>query len=239
MGVYISNNIISENGLTATTSNIINVISNSLSATTLYGVGSGITNVSTNTVILNNDNYSIQYNNNGILSGSSNFIYSGNTLSFTGDSVFNGLFYKLNSPSVKQVHQWGGTVTVGVTPGIIWTNMPAGTSTWLNTAAVITNDANYITDLTEYTECRLFTSMQVAGARTGTSLTVQYFNNETVQFETLVSVTIGNTTGVKDSGWISIPIIAKTETTIRLIGSNGDPSALIDPRFSPPILLIR
>ena len=239
MSIFTNENIISEDGLTATTSVFTTMSVNSITATTIQGDGSNLTNINSN-LVLTNPNNSIQFNNSDILSGSSNFIYSGNTLSFTGDSVFNGLFYKLNSPSVKQVHQWGGTVTAGITPGIIWTNMSAGTKTWLHSGAnVLTNDANYITDLTEYTECRLFTSMQVAGARTGTSLTVQYFNNETVQFETLVSVTIGNTTGVKDSGWISIPIIAKTETTIRLIGSNGDPSALIDPRFSPPILLIR
>ena len=235
MSIFINENIISEVGLTATTSVFTTMDVVSVTATTIQGNGLNLTNINPN-LILTNPSNSIQFNNDGVLSGTSNFTLSGDTLSFTGNSVFNGLFYRLNSPSVKLIHQWGGTVPTGVAPGIVWGNMPA-TGTWLNTGGVITNDANYITDLTEYTQCRLFTSIQIAGAATNTSLTVQYFNNETVTFETLVSVTIGNTTGVKDSEWVSIPTIAKTETTIRLIGTNGNGSA--DPRFSPPILLIR
>jgi hypothetical protein len=231
MGTFIVDDIISENGFTATTSNVTTIISNSISATTFYGNGSNLTNL-TGTPLLSGPNNSIQYNENNTLSGSSKFIYSGDSLSFTGTSIFNGLFYTLGSLSAKIKYQWFGTYGIGGT-GIVWTNMPAATSTWLGTT--LTGDATYISDLTEYTECRLFTSVQVAG-NVGSALTVQYSTDNTV-WSTLVNRAIGTGTGVRDSGWVSIPGGARTFVYIRLVGSGGN--GVIDPRFSPPILLIR
>lgn len=236
MGDFITDNIISENNLTASTANITTVSTTTLSATTLYGDGSNLINVVASATA-GGPNNSIQFNNNGVISGSTNLTYDGSTLIYTGITRLDGLFYRTNSPSVKQVHQWGGTITAGVTPGVIWSNMPAGITTWLHTtSASLTGDATYVTDFTEYTECRLFTSLQVAGAGTTTLIKVQYSTDNSTWVD-LVSLTIGNTTGAKDTGWQSIPEASRTFIYIRLVGQNGNGAA--DPRFSPPILLIR
>lgn len=234
MADFISENIISENGVTATTSSINTIVATDISGTTFFGDGSNLTGISAGPSEPTN---SIQFNNGGTLSGSTNLLYDGSTLFYTGVTRLDGLFYRTNSPSVKQVHQWGGTITAGVTPGIVWTNMPAGVTTWLHTTnTTLTGDATYLTDFTEYTECRLFTSLQVAGAGATTLIKVQYSLNNSVWVD-LVSLTIGNTTGAKDTNWQTIPVGARAFIYIRLVGQNGDAAA--DPRFSPPILIIR
>jgi len=234
MADFISENIQSENGVTATTSTISTISATTISGTTFFGNGSNLTSISAGPSEPTN---SIQFNNGGALSGSTSLLYSGGTLFYTGTTRFDGLFYRTNSPSVKQVHQWGGTITAGATPGIVWTNMPAGVTTWLHTTnTTLTGDATYLTDFTEYTGCRLFTSMQVAGAGATTLIKVQY-STDNVSYSDLVSLTIGNTTGAKDTNWASIPVAARTFIYIRLVGQNGDGAA--DPRFSPPILVIR
>jgi len=236
MGDFITDNIISENNLTASTANITTISTTTLSATTLYGNGSNLTGIVASATA-GGPNTSIQFNNNGVISGSTNLTYDGSTLIYTGITRFDGLFYRTNSPSVKQVHQWGGTITVGAAPGIVWTNMPAAVTTWLSSSSgTLTGDATYVTDFTEYTECRLFTSLQVAGAGATTLIKVQYSTDNSTWVD-LVSLTIGNTTGAKDTNWASIPVGARTFIYIRLVGQNGDGAA--DPRFSPPILLIR
>jgi len=212
---FITDDIISENGLTATTLISTTISSTNFSATTLNGDGSTLTNLIANP-ILTSSNFSIQYNENNTLSGSSNFIYSGGSLFFTGKTSLDGLFYRTNSPSVKQVHQWVGSIAFGTAPGIIWTNMPAATTSWLYGAGgTLAGDATFITDFTEYTECRLFTSMQVAGFSASTSITVQYSTNNSTWF-TLVPLTIGNTTGAKDSGWVSISGDARIINKIKI-----------------------
>lgn len=231
---FITDDIISENGLTATTATINTINSTILSATTLYGNGNNLSNV---TVTAGGPNFSVQYNNNGAISGTSFFLYSADTLFFTGTTRLNGLFYRRNSPSTKLVHQWGGSIAVGATPGIIWTNMPGGTTTWLHsTTGSLTNDATYVTDLTEYSECRLFTSLQ-AVASSAATLTVQYATSIGGAYSPLISIPLSGGTGVKDSNWSGITSAANTLVYIRLVGAGGN--AIDDPRFSPPILLIR
>jgi len=209
-------------------------------ATTFYGDGSNLTNLTNVQVQLDSNipNKSVLYNQNNTLNGSSNFIYSGGTLSFTGNSRFNGLFYRTNSPSVKAVYQWAGNIVANTaTPGVTWGNMPANTTTWLNTTnGGITNDATYITDLTEYTQCRLFTSLGLAAFSSAT-LTVQYATSIAGVYSTLVSIPISGTTGPKDSGWVGIASGANNFVYIRLVGAGGN--GIEDPRFSPPTLLIR
>ena len=237
MATYISENILSEGGFTATTANVDTTTTITLSATTLYGDGANLTNINATTAP-GGPNNSIQFNNDNVLSGSTNLIYSGGTLFFTGTTRLNGQLFRTNSPSVKLVHQWGGTIGAGTTPGIIWTNMPAGVTTWLHTTTgTLTQDATYVTDLTEYTECRLFTSMQVAGFQASTLIAVQYATTIGGVYSDLVSLTIGSTTGAKDTDWQTIPSGANGSVFIRLVGQNGD--GIVDPRFSPPILLIR
>jgi len=234
MSTFISEDILSEGGFTATTS-IVNTISGtSVSGDTLFGDASNLTGIVGSPA---EPIDSIQFNNGGTLSGSTNLLFSGGSLLFTGTTRLNGGFFRKNSPSTKLVHQWAGSIAVGATPGIIWTNMPAGITTWLQTTSgTLTGDGTFITDLTEYTECRLFTSLQVAAAAANTLIAVQYsLNNST--WADLVSLTIGNTTGAKDTNWQLIPDASKTFVYIRLVGQNGN--AVVDPRFSPPMLLIR
>jgi len=229
---FISDDIISENTLSANTSTITTINTSVLSATTLYGDGSNLTNIS---LTPSDPNSSIQFNNNGVVSGSTNLTYNGDTLTFSGTSRFDGLFYRTNSPSVKLTHQWGGTITAGAAPGIVWTNMPAGLTTWLHTTSgALTGDATFITDLTEYTECRLFTSVQ-GNTNAGSSLTVEY-SLDNSSWGTLVSAGLSSNSAA-DSGWTSIPTSANTFNYIRLVGSGGN--GVLDPRFSPPILLVR
>lgn len=234
MATYISENIISEGGFTANTSTISTISGTSISGVTFFGNASNLTGVIGSPSAPVN---SIQFNNGGTLSGSTNLLFSGGSLLFTGTTRLNGGFFRTNSPSVKLIHQWAGSIAAGAAPGIVWTNMPAGVTTWLQSASgTLTGDGTFITDFTEYTECRLFTSLQVAGAGATTLIKVEYSLNN-VAWVDLVSLTIGNTTGAKDTTWQSIPVGARALVYIRLVGQNGDGAA--DPRFSPPILLIR
>jgi hypothetical protein len=232
---FISENIISENGFTGLTSSLNLVVSNTISATTFYGDGSNLTNITTSNIITTSPNNSIQFNNNNSLTGNSKFIYSGDTLFFTGTSRFSGSFYRPDSLSTKLKLQWFGTQAAGATPGIVWTNMPLALSTWLGSSGVLTGDATYIVDLTEYSQYRFFFSQQVAGVA-GSKLIVQSSLNNSTWF-TLADVTVGTGTGVRDSNWQSIPTSANTFNYIRLVGSGGNGTA--DPRFSPPIILFR
>lgn len=243
---FISKNIISENTLSANTSNINTVYCNTLSATTLYGNGSNLTNISLGLLTGSSPNFSVQYNNNGTISGTSRFLYSANTLFFTGTTRLNGQFYQKNSPSVKLVHQWYGPIQQGIAPGTTWV-MQANENTWLFTGVgpyLGFGENTYLTDLTEYTQCRLFTSIQVSAATAGAKLSVLYSNPVssnptdalTGTYYTLVSTEIGGT-GAKDSGWSGITSAANGLVFIKLVGSGGN--GIDAPRFSPPVLLIR
>lgn len=79
--------------------------------------------------------------------------------------------------------------------------------------------------------------MQIAGFSATTLIKVQYATTIGGVYSDLVSTTIGNTTGAKDSGWSGITSGANGLVYIRLVGQNGD--GIVDPRFSPPTLLIR
>jgi hypothetical protein len=235
MTTFISENIVSEGGLTATTLNSTTVSGNSISATTFFGGGTNITGV---IATPSSPDKSIQFNNGGSFSGSSNLLYSGATILFTGTSRFDGIFHVINSSSAKLKIQWFGTQTAGTAPGIIWTNMPLLPTTWLHqTSGTLTGDATFIVDLTEYKEFRFFFSKQVAGAAPS-NLVIQYsFDNSTWQTTPLVTLAVGTGTGVRDSNWTSIPEVARTFIYIRLVGTGGNGTA--DPRFSPPIILFR
>lgn len=234
MATFISDDILSENGLTATTLNSTTVSGNSVSATTFFGNASNITGIfGVPSAPVN----SLQFNNTSF-SGSSNLLYSGGTILFTGTSSFDGNFQVINSSSAKLKIQWFGTQNAGTAPGIIWTNMPALPTTWLHqTSGTLTGDATFIVDLTEYTEYRFFFSRQVAGTA-ASQLVIQYsFNNSTWEVTPLVILAVGTGTGIRDSNWVSIPVAARTFIYIRLTGAGGNGAA--DPRFSPPIILFR
>ena len=235
MATFISENIVSEGGLTATTLNSTTVSGDSISATTFFGSGANITGVvATPSAPVD----SIQFNNGGSFSGSSNLLYSGDTILFTGTSRFDGVFHVIDSSSAKLKIQWFGQQNAGTAPGIIWTNMPLLPTTWLHqTSGTLTGDATFIVDLTEYKEFRFFFSRQASGAAPS-QLLIQYsFNNSTWETTPLVTLAVGTGTGVRDSNWTSIPEVARAFIYIRLVGTGGNGAA--DPRFSPPIILFR
>lgn len=230
MATFISDDIQSESGLTATTFQSNTISATTISATTYFGSGSGLTNVPLPPGGVSN---SIQYNNSNIISGSTSLLLSGGTLSLTGTSRFNGNFFIDGGISPELRVQWFGNA-----PILVWTNMPIAPTTWLHsTNGTFTGDATYIVDLTEYSQVRFFFSLQVAGTAAST-LSVQYsLNNSTWEVTPLATQTVGNTLGLKDSGWLTIPVAARTFVFIRLIGGGGNNTA--DPRFSPPTLLFR
>lgn len=183
-----------------------------------------------------------------ISSGSESASYSHKDLTFdtsTTQSIFNinartnqnGQLFITGSYTHRLQYIWGGSITPGAAPGIIWTNMPAVKCTWLSSGGTF-DDATFIGDFTELSECRLFTSIAgfATGANATSSLIVDY-SVDAASWNTLTSVTIGNTGGNKDSGWARLPVSASRFVYIRLMGQGGDGYA--DPRFSPPILLLR
>lgn len=139
--------------------------------------------------------------------------------------------------SVTANMEWGGSVLAGTSPGIIWELMPAGKTTWLHqTSTTLTGDATKLADLTDRRFVRLFTSIQVAGAASDTLIGVDYSLNN-ADWTNLGSLTIGDSTGAKDSGWLAIPALARGLVYLRLYGENGDGAA--SPRFSPPTLVLK
>jgi hypothetical protein len=174
-----------------------------------------------------------------ISSGSASSSYANERLTFdTSQNKLNitASLFLTGSSSTRMSYIWDGPKTVGATPGIIWTNMPYATSTWLGSAAAITSDAHYIGDFTEITQGRLFTALAVAGTPTS-SLFVQYSLDGITAWGNMVGVTVGNVAGFRDSGWVNIPAASKQFVYIRLVGLGGD--GALDPRFSPPIALFR
>lgn len=133
--------------------------------------------------------------------------------------------------------EWSGSILAGTTPGIIWSTMPADKTTWLHTTtSTLTGDATRLIDLAGRTFVRLFASMQVAGAAANTLIGVDY-SLDNSSWTSLVTVTIANSTGAKDSGWTNVPSEARGVVYLRLYGQNGD--GVASPQFSPVTLLIR
>jgi hypothetical protein len=114
--------------------------------------------------------------------------------------------------------------------------MPSATASFGN-ATGLTGQATYIADLTDYSQARFWTSVQIAGAATTTALLLQYSTDNTSWNAFGSPLVISNTTGVKDSGWFNIPSAAETFIYLRLVGYGGNGTA--DPGFSPPTLIIR
>lgn len=137
----------------------------------------------------------------------------------------------------RQRIEWSGSILAGVTPGIIWALMPAGKTTFLHqTSTTLTGDATKLVDLSGAKWARLFVSVQVAGAAADTLLGVEY-SLDNSSWATLVSLTIENSTGAKDSGFVSIPSAARTVVYLRLYGQNGN--GIASPQFSSVDLLIK
>lgn len=133
--------------------------------------------------------------------------------------------------------EWGGSILAGITPGIVWGLMPAGKTTFLHqTTTTLTGDATKLVDLTGAKWARLFVSIQVAGAAADTLLGVDYSLDNSA-WSTLATLTIGNSTGAKDSGFVSIPKAARTVVYLRLYGLNGN--GIASPQMSPITLLVK
>lgn len=181
-----------------------------------------------------------------ISSGSASSSYSHQNLTYntsqskfqvTGSTNLNGNLFMTGSTSTRFSYTWDGPKTVGLTPGIVWTNMENATNIWLGTGPSLGQDAMYIGDFTEITQGRLFTAMGVAAAGPTSSLEVQYSLDGLTSWTPMITLAIGNTTGIKDSNWIRIPAGSQQFTYIRLVGYGGN--GVADPRFSPPIALFR
>jgi len=206
------------------------IVSGSVNAFSFVGNGSGITGI-TATAAPAGPNESIQFNDAGATSGSGNFTFdkATNTVSLTGSLQITG------SNTSRLMYNFFASTFAAAT-GTVWTNQPAATASFGN-ATTTTGQATYITDLTDYTQARFWTSVQVAGAAAATALLLQY-STDNVSWNAFGSaVVIGNTTGAKDSGWFTIPSGAKTFVYIRLVGYGGNGTA--DPAFSPPTLIFR
>lgn len=139
-------------------------------------------------------------------------------------------------PSLHRI-TWGGTITSGTAPGIVWTNMPAGKTTWLHaTSGTLTHDATQQADLTGTSQARLACAVQVAGSGATTLLAVEY-STDGSNWSALLSLTIGSSTGLKATAWTAVPAGAKDEVYLRLVGQNGN--GVADPRFSPVVMEVR
>lgn len=179
-------------------------------------------------------------------SGSASSSYSHQNLKYdtsqsafylTGSTNLNGNLFQTGSTSTRMTYIWDGPKVVGATPGIEWTNQPAAVNTWLGTSGTPTLDACYIGDFTEITQGRLYTGLSTIAGSTTCSLEVQYSLDGASSWTPMVTLTVGNVIGHKDSGWARIPDGSRTFCYIRLVGWGGD--GLRDPRFSPPIVLFR
>jgi hypothetical protein len=181
-----------------------------------------------------------------ISSGSESSSYSHQNLTYdtsqskfrvTGSTNLNGNLFQTGSTSTRMTYIWDGPKTVGVIPGIEWTNMENQPNTWLGSGGGLTRDSMYIGDFTEITQGRLFTAMSVGGAGATASLEVQYSLDGTTAWTPMITLVVGTSGGIKDSGWARIPAGSQQFTYIRLVGFGGN--GIVDPKFSPPIALFR
>ncbi len=177
-----------------------------------------------------------------ISSGSSSSSYGDPTFTYNSSTKklsLTGSLFITGGLTPRLSYTWQGPITVGPSPGIVWTNMPAVKTNWLNSSSIgiITNDSMYVGDFTEITEGRLFSALSVAAARATASLEVEYSSDGVTNWQTMLSLVLSNTIGLKDTGWVKIPTGSQSFNYIRLTGQGSDAAA--DPRFSPPIALFR
>lgn len=164
------------------------------------------------------------------LNGEPNLTFNGSILSLTGSFQITG------SNTSRLMYNWFAS-TFTAAGGTVWTNMPSATASFGN-ATTTSGQATYIADLTDYSQARFWTSMQVAGSTASTTaLLLQYSTDNTNWSAFSAPLIIGNTLGAKDSGWFNIPINAETFVYLRLVGYSGN--GTVDPAFSPPTLIIR
>ena len=129
------------------------------------------------------------------------------------------------------------TFTTGA--GTTWTDMPAAV-TFL---AGLTRN-RWVTDLSNMTEARMTVTVQTAGA-SGAKLMLRYrtsddgtATNWTLNVGARDIEQLIDTTGPKDTGWIPITALARTQATfLTIVGSTGDGAA--DPVFDGPRVYFR
>lgn len=76
-------------------------------------------------------------------------------------------------------------------------------------------------DLTGYTQSRLSVSQTVAG-NTGSVLKGQYSLDQSVWVDLTSTVNAASANLVKVSTWTTIPVAARTDVFLRVVGSGGD-----------------
>lgn len=104
------------------------------------------------------------------------------------------------------------------TGNITWTNMPLAATELFGNVHRRTK-----VDLTDVDKCRLLVRVSTQGS-TNAILTCQYSLDET-NWSTLCPTVAINTTGTKAGNWDLIPVEAKADVFIRIIGSGGDGAA--------------
>jgi hypothetical protein len=117
-----------------------------------------------------------------------------------------------------------------VNPAFIWTNMPAAETELVNNASV-----RFKIDLTGYTEYRWMVNVNVVGAATA-DLRVQYAADD-VTYADLSSEIAINTLGRKVTAWEALPVGARADVFLRVMGKQGNGTA--DPNLSQLRLQVR
>ncbi len=110
-----------------------------------------------------------------------------------------------------------------------WTNMPNAVTEFPNTPRT-----RY--DLTNADEVRIVTTVGVVGTATAV-LRFQYSTDQAAWNDLTSTVGSLNSTGCKAGAWAAVPVGAKSDVFIRIVGSGGD--GALDPQFRNVELQVR
>lgn len=115
---------------------------------------------------------------------------------------------------------------------LTWTNMPAASTLWAGSGRHI-----FKIDLGDYRQCRFVINCRGTAANAGATVTLMYSTSYTETVGSLsnigtsaVTVTLGGTNTIVDSGWVDLAAGAKAANVyVALVGAGGD--GVIDPTF--------
>lgn len=112
-----------------------------------------------------------------------------------------------------------------------WTNMPAAETEFLA-------DTGYHRSFFPFQNVNQIKMViaRVGGAgAAGAKIKLQY-SLDNITFVDLISLDVA-TTGVKSSSWTNVPMVARTDVYLRLVGIDGD--GVADPTFGNIILILK
>jgi len=110
-----------------------------------------------------------------------------------------------------------------------WTNQPVGETFLLGSNRHVTK-----VDLTDYTEVRLVVRVLGVAANSGATMQLKFrtsFSTGVFGYSTFANtaVSIDATNTITDSGWVSMPSVARADVFVAPAGLGGD--GAIDPEF--------